>query len=363
MKLKLASERILEIEPYKGGAYAKVEGKKLIKLSSNENPFGCSTKVIMAVNKELNNLHRYPDGNSNLIRKKIGEVNKLNPEQIICSAGSDELITFICMAFGGAEREVLYTKHGFLMYPITARSVGCKPIAIEEKNLKADVDAILNAVNEKTAIVFLANPNNPTGSYLNEKELTRLVKGMPKHVLLALDLAYYEYAFALASDYPNPVKLVDEFENVIMIRTFSKTYGIPGLRLGWGYSNPQIIDILNRVRGPFNISSLAQIGGVAALEDAEFVEKSVNHNTKWLHVVSEAISDMGLKVYPSVANFVLVDFGTEKMVGKVDSALQAEGISARRMAAYHLPTCIRFTIGLEDENKLLLDVLRKAINY
>lgn len=349
----------MEIAPYVPGSYAQANGKKQIKLSSNENPFGCSSSVLMQINKELSKLNRYPEGTSANVREKLGEFNKLDPKRIICGAGSDELITLICTAFGGPDAEIIYTKHGFLMYPITANSVGSTPVIAEETNLKTDVDAILNKVTDKTRIVFVANPNNPTGSYLSDKDLWKLIKGLPKHVLLVLDLAYYEYAAALAEDYPDPVKLIDDFDNVIMLRTFSKAYGIPALRLGWAYANQYIIDILNRVRGPFNVSSLAQVAGVAALADQDFVKKSVAHNSKWVPVFFEALDDMGLKPYPTVANFILVDFGTPERAVAADEFLRAEGISVRRMEAYHLPSCLRFTIGLEDENKILLDTLRK----
>ncbi len=355
-KLTLSSERILEISPYVPGAYAK-SAKRLIKLSSNENPMGCSPKVKEAISYEIAKLNRYPDGSSQAIRDKIGEVYNINSERIICGAGSDELITLICIAFGGVDAEVVYTKHGFLMYPISALSVGSKPVVAEEKNLKADVDEILNKVTDKTSIVFLANPNNPTGSYLNDKEIWRLAKGLPKHVLLVLDMAYAEYV--TVADYPDAVKLVDEFDNIIMLRTFSKAYGIPSLRLGWAYSSDYIIDILNRVRGPFNVSSLAQAAGIAALSDKEFVAKSIEHNTKWLAVVKEALEDMGLIVCPSVANFILVDFSTPEKAIRADEHLRNEGISGRMMGAYGLPSCMRFTIGLEDENKILLETLSK----
>jgi len=360
-KLKVASEKILEIAPYVPGSYAKAgAGKRLIKLSSNENPFGCSIKVKDAIALEFSKLNRYPDGACAALREKIGATYGLDAKRIICGAGSDELITFICMAYGGVDAEVIYTKHGFLMYPIAALSTGATPVVADEKDLKADVDAILNKVTDKTRIVFLANPNNPTGSYLNDKEMWKLVKGLPKNVLLVLDLAYAEYV--TAPDYPDHKKLVDEFENVIMIRTFSKAYGIPSLRLGWGYASDNVIDILNRVRGPFNISSLAQAAGVAALADQDFVKKSVEHNTKWLNILTEALEDMGLKPYPSVANFLLVDFSAAEKAAKADEYLRDNGISVRRMDAYGLPTCMRFSIGLEDENKILLDCLLNFMN-
>ncbi len=357
-KFKLSSKKILDILPYVPGGYAKSQNR-LIKLSSNENPFGCSQKVKEAITKELPNLNRYPDGGCTVLRKKLSEFYEIDSNRIICGAGSDEIITFICMAFGGDDAEVIYTKHGFLMYPISALSVGCKPIAAKEKNLKADVDEILKKVTSKTRIVFLANPNNPTGSYVNDKELLRLIKGLPNNVILALDLAYEEYV--TEDDYSDGIKLVNRFENVIIMKTFSKAYGIPSLRLGWAYASEYIIDILNRVRGPFNVSSIAQIAGVAALSDQAFVKKSVEHNAKWRAILREAIDDMGFETYPTAANFILVDFGTNKKVLAVDEYLRLEGISGRRMEAYKLPTCIRFTIGLEDENKLLLENLERFV--
>ncbi len=358
-KFKLATDRILEIKPYVPGSYAKSE-KRLIKLSSNENPLGCSPKVTEAMNKEFSKLNRYPEGTSHALRDKIAEVNNIDADRVICGAGSDQLITLICMAFGGVDAEVLYSAHGFLMYPIAALSVGSKPVVADEKNLKTDVDAILNKVTDKTRIVFIANPNNPTGSYLSDKEIWKLAKGLPKNVILVLDMAYAEYA--TASDYTVPYNLIDEFENIIMLRTFSKAYGIPSLRLGWGYSSAGVIDILNRIRDPFNISSFAQAAGIAALEDQNFVKQSVEHNTKWLHVLNEAFDDMGLVAYPSQANFVLVDFVSNERAAAADEFLRAEGISGRRMEAYNLPSCIRFTVGLEDENKILLDTLRKFMD-
>ncbi len=360
-KFTLATQRIMEIKPYVPGSYASAgEGKKLIKLSSNENPFGCSSSVVMAVNKELANLNRYPEGGATALRNKLAQLHNIDADRIICGAGSDELITLVCMAYGGPDAEVLYTKHGFLMYPISALSVGSKPVVADEKDLKADVDEILKKVTDKTRILFLANPNNPTGSYLNEKELWRLVKGLPKHVVLVLDMAYAEYA--TAADYPDAIKLVNEFDNVIMMRTFSKAYGIPGLRLGWAYASDNIIDILNRVRGPFNTSSLAQVAGIAALADQEFVKRSVEHNTKWLGIMKQGFEELGLKPYPSVANFILVDFGAPEKAAAADEYLRECGISGRRMDAYQLASCMRFTIGQEEENKALLEALAKFLN-
>ncbi|MDX1949146.1 MAG: histidinol-phosphate transaminase [Rickettsiales bacterium] len=354
--LKPYNNSILEIEPYIPGASVKSKKNRSIKLSSNENPFGCSDAVKEAITKHFTYLHRYPEGTSLEVRKKIGQVYNLDYNKIICGAGSDELITLICLAYAGQGAEIIYTKHGFLMYPITALSVGAKPVIADEVNLKADIDEILKKVTGKTRILFLANPNNPTGSYLSHAEILELRKKLPQNILLVLDLAYAE--FVENPDYVNAKEICDEFDNVIMIRTFSKVYGIPSVRLGWAYANDKIIDVINRVRGPFNVSSVAQIAGVAALEDQDFVKKTIKHNNIWLKKLTEEFSALGYKPYPSVANFILTDFGSKDNAEKIDNFLKEEGISVRRMDAYKLPTCIRISIGTEDENLELLKSLK-----
>ncbi len=356
--LKPSYSSILEIEPYVPGAVVKSKKDRSIKLSSNENPFGCSDAVKEAITKHFNYLHRYPEGTSLELRKAIGKTYNLDFNKIICGAGSDELITLICLAYAGQGAEILYTKHGFLMYPITALSVGAKPVEAEEINLKADVNEILKKVTEKTKIVFLANPNNPTGSYLTHNEILELRKKLPQNILLVLDLAYAE--FVENSDYVNAKDLCDEFDNIIMIRTFSKVYGIPSVRLGWAYANENIIEIINKVRGPFNVSSIAQIAGIAALNDQDFVTKTIKHNNLWLEKLTKEFINLGYKPYNSVANFILVDFNNKELTEKIDIFLKEDGISARRMDAYKLPNCIRFSIGTEYEN---LELLKAIENF
>jgi len=356
MKIQPYNNTILEIAPYVPGAYAKSPSGRLIKLSSNENPFGCSPKVAEALQKAANYLHRYPEGSSIALRQKISEIHNINENKIICGAGSDELITIIMMAYAGNGAEIIYSKHGFLMYPITALACGAKPVVAEEVNLKANVGNIISKITDKTRIIFIANPNNPTGSYLNDLELRELISKTPKNVIIVLDYAYAE--FVDKSDYPDAIKLADEFPNVVMMRTFSKVYGIPSLRLGWAYANSEIIDIMNRVRGPFNVSSFAQVAGIAALEDRDFVRKTVEHNNRELKRLKTEFEKLGFKTYPSVGNFLLVEFQTEERANKVDELLQQNGISVRKMNAYHLPSCIRISIGLEDENNAVLEVLK-----
>jgi histidinol-phosphate aminotransferase len=361
-KIKVSSKTILDIAPYVPGQSDIAGQKKIIKLASNENPFGCSEAVKAAIADSFSKLHRYPDGGVSKLREKIGATYGINPAKIVCGAGSDEIITLICIAYAGTGDEVVYTEHGFLMYPISAMSTGATPVKALEKGLKADVDEILRVVTPKTKIVFLANPNNPTGSYLTTEEVEYLRRKLREDILLVLDYAYAEFiekAESPKKDYPNAIELVDKFDNVLMMRTFSKVYGIPSVRLGWSYASAEVTDILNRVRGPFNVSSLAQIAGVAALEDQAFVIKTVRHNNKWLETCTNAINLMGFKVYPSVGNFILVDFASEKRANEVDEFLKKRAIIIRPMKAYGLPSCLRISIGLDEENMALLAALEE----
>jgi histidinol-phosphate aminotransferase len=326
MTLKLALPDILKIEPYKPGI-SKVAGKKdIIKLSSNENALGASPKALAALKSAEKRISRYPDGGCVALRNKIGEIYGLNPEQIVCGAGSDEILAFLCHAYAGDGDEVLYSQHGFLMYPISALRVGATPVKAPEKNLCADVDALLASVTLKTRILFLANPNNPTGSYLSKDKIEYLRKKLPQDILLVLDAAYCELVDA--DDFSEGNELVKKYPNVVVTRTFSKVYGLASLRLGWSYSSPEIADVLNRVRGPFNVSLQAQEAGVAALDDQEFIAKSKAHNTKWRAWMTAELTQLGLKVYPSQGNFVLVEFPD---ASATDTKLKENGIIIRRM--------------------------------
>ncbi len=359
MKKLICHPSILEIDPYVQGL-SEIQGvDKVIKLSSNESPFGASPNAIKAIKNHTDKVHRYADGNCNKLRQAIGEVYHLNPKHIVCGAGSDELIGLLCQAYAGPEDEVIYSEHGFLMYPISAKRVGAKPVIASEKEYKTDIDAVLSKVTEKTRIVFIANPNNPTGSYISDKEMRKLHKGLPGNVLLVIDAAYSEYV--TAPDFDPGEKLASEADNVAVLHTFSKIYGLASLRLGWAYGSENIIDVLNRVRGPFNVSGIAQVAGIEAVKDVEFINKAREHNTRWITKWSMDISALGYKTLPSVGNYLLVEFPDEpgKNAEAIYKYLRTRGIIVRAMNSYKLPHTLRFSVGLDQDNEALLKALKE----
>lgn len=353
-----AHPHIAAIESYKPGK-AKIGDKKAIKLSSNENALGSSKKALEAYKNHASEISLYAEGSCALLREALAKKNNINSEQIVCGAGSDEIIAFLTSAFAGIDDEIIYSEHGFLMYPISAKRVGAKPISVKEKNLKADIDAILEAITPKTKIIFIANPNNPTGSYLNAFEVDKLIAGAPKNILIVLDHAYEE--FVDVANYPNAIELVNKHENVVLTRTFSKIYGLASLRIGWSYSSAYIAEILNKVRGPFNVGGAPQAAAVAALQDEEFFTLSKNYNKKWLEILFKEFAKLPhIKAYPSIANFILLDFGSIEKCQKVNQQLLEQGFILREMTAYGLPACLRMTIGSEEDNLQVLEILKNV---
>jgi histidinol-phosphate aminotransferase len=347
---------ILDIAPYKGGEGAIMGVERVYKLSSNESPLGASPHAKAAFQKLAGELHRYPDGGVEALRKGIAKHFGLPAENIVCSNGSDEMISLLCAAYCGPGDEVLYSQHGFLMYPIAAMARGATPVKAPEKNYTTDVDALLAAVTPRTKIVFVANPNNPTGSYISATELRRLRNGLPAGVLLVVDAAYAEYVSR--NDYSNGTELVAERDDTVMLRTFSKIYGLGGLRLGWTYAPENIVAVINRVRGPFNVNAAAQATGLAALEDVAWLDKARSHNDTELPRVSAALKGLGLDVLPSVGNFVLIRFpGGAAQAQAADAALRKRGLILRAMGAYGLGEALRLTIGTAEENDLVIAAL------
>ena len=344
----------MDINPYIGGE-AKVDGvSHLVRLASNENALGCSDKAKEEYQNLSENLHRYPDGMTAGLRDALAKHHGLEADKIVCGAGSDELISLLLRSYAGVGDEVLYSQHGFLMYPIGAKAVGATPVSAPEKGLRTDIDSLLSHVTEKTKLLFLANPNNPTGSYITRDELRSLREQLRDDVLLIIDSAYAE--FVEEDDYTAGEDLVREFDNIVMLRTFSKIHGLAALRLGWAYCSDEVSGVLNRVRGPFNVNAPAQIAGIAALNDKEFIERSITHNTKWRNWLSEKFQELGYGVHPSVGNFILVDFGDKAEDMRLK--LRENGIFIRQMGAYGLPDCLRITVGTEEENNILVDRAR-----
>ena len=348
---------VLAIDPYVPGKSAAPGVARVFKLSSNETPLGPSPHAIAAYRAVADHLQDYPDGAATPLREAIGRAFGLDPGRIVCGAGSDDLLNLLADAYLQDGDEAIHTTHGFLVYPIATLGSGAKPVAAAEKSYTADVDAIVAAVSARTKIVFLANPNNPTGTYIGFDEVKRLHRALPAHVLLVLDAAYAEYV--RRNDYESGIELVATSDNVVMCRTFSKIYGLAALRLGWMYGPAHVVDAVNRIRGPFNVNAAAMAAGVAAVADAAHIEAARAHNEKWLAWLSAEIRKLGLEVTPSVANFVLIHFPKQKGRTAVDADafLTGRGLILRRVAAYHLPDALRMTVGTEEANRLVVEAL------
>ena len=341
---------VLDIAPYVPGD-DRSPARRVFKLSSNETPLGASAAAIEAYRKNADMLHVYPDGASKALREAIGAAYGLNPERIVCGAGSDEILSLLAQAYLSAGDEAIFTEHGFLVYKIAILAAGATPVVAPEIDETANVDAILERVSEKTKIVFLANPNNPTGTYIPFDEVKRLHAGLPKHVLLILDAAYAEYV--RRNDYESGLELVASNENVVMTRTFSKIYGLAALRIGWMVGPAHLIDAVNRIRGPFNVNAAAIAAGAAAIADQAFVQKAIEHNETWLPWLTAEIEKLGLTVTPSVGNFLLLHFPKDagKTAAEADAFLVSKGLVLRRVGAYGLPDSLRLTVGTEEANR------------
>ena len=349
---------VLAIDAYVPGKSAATGGARVHKLSSNETPLGPSPRAIEAFHALAGKLPSYPEGTARKLREAIGARYGLDPDRIVCGAGSDDILNLLTHAYVGPGDEGVFTEHGFLVYRIAILAAGGTPIVAPERDYTADVDAILARVTARTKIVFVANPNNPTGTYLPFEEVKRLAGALPPHVLLVLDAAYAEYV--TRNDYSAGLELVALSENVVMTRTFSKIYGLANLRVGWCYAPAHVADAINRIRGPFNVNGPAMEAGVAAIADIEHVANATAHNQRWLDWLSAEISALGLKVTPSVANFLLIHFPREagRAAQDADAFLSARGLVLRAVGAYGLPHALRLSVGSEEANRLVVAALR-----
>lgn len=348
---------ILDIAPYTPGKSGAGLSGRVFKLSANETPLGPSPKAIEAYKSAADHLEDYPEGTSRVLREAIGHTFGLDPDRIICGAGSDEILNFLAHTYLGPGDEAIHTTHGFLVYPIATMANGAINVIAPEKNFTADVDAILKLVTPRTKLVWLANPNNPTGTYVPFDEVKRLRAELPPHVLLVIDAAYSEYVSR--NDYEAGIEMVATTDNTVMTRTFSKIHGLASLRIGWMYGPENIIDAVNRIRGPFNVSTPAMLAAVASLEDTAHQEMARVHTEKWRGWLTDEVGKLGLTVTPSAANFILIHFPLEKgkTADEADAFLTARGLILRGLKNYKLPHALRMTVGTEEANRLVVTAL------
>ncbi len=345
----------MQIKPYKGGESVLGGISKVYKLSSNENPLGPSPRAIAAFQAAAGSLERYPDGDHADLRAAIADVHGVDADRLICGDGSDEVISWLCYAYAGAGDEVLFTEHGFSMYRICALAAGATPVEVGETNRVVDVDKLLAATNDKTRLVFLANPANPTGTMVNAADLARLAAGLPPRAILVLDGAYAEFV----PGFDAGLALVDARQNVVMTRTFSKIYGLGSLRVGWGYGPAAIIDVLNRMRGPFNVSTAGLAAATAAVRDVEYMAHCQAENIKWRDWLQAELAAIGIPSDPAFGNFILARFRDEAEANAADAALRAAGVITRLVKGYNLPNCLRITVGDEEGCRVLMAALTR----
>ena len=348
---------IMDIAAYVPGEHDLPGSGPIYKMSSNESALGASQAAMAAYAKGAAELHRYPDGASHGLRAALAKEVGGRPDEIICGTGSDDILVLLTRAYAGPGDEVLYSRHGFLIYPIAAQSVGAEPVTAPEKDLTTDVDALLAKVSAKTKICFVANPNNPTGSYIPASEMRRLREKLLQNVLLVVDAAYAEYVDK--PDYTDGSELVKEYDNVVVSRTFSKIYGLAAVRLGWAYGQKSIIEVLQRIRGVFNVGAPAQLAGIAAIADTRHVEQSKAHNDRWMPWFVGQMKALGLHPYPTVTNFVLVRFPSDPKLNAdaAEKFLKSRRVLVRKMGAYGLPDCLRITIAEEAAVKACAEAL------
>ena len=353
---------INEIEKYIPGESLSTNSKeKISKLSSNESPFKIPRKVINKVNSLVLSSNLYPDGDCNQLKNQLVNTFNLRFKNIICGNGSDDVLSVIAQTFSKEGGEVICSEFGFTYYPIIARASGCKVVIAKSDNLKISCDNILKNITKRTRIIFIANPNNPTGTIIFKEELLNFLQNVPKNIIVVLDGAYSE--FITDRRYTDGLELVNKFPNIIVTRTFSKIFALAGLRLGWAYSNEKIIELLEKVRGPFNVNTLSQNIGTLILKEKEFLRKSIIHNDKWRKILPTEINKIGLESYESFANFVLIKVDEKKYSkAKILSFLRKKKILVRDLSNYGMKQFFRVSIGSTSDLKKFLKELRNSIN-
>ena len=363
----LATKGVQALSPYQPGKpidelKREYGVSEVIKLASNENPLGPSAKVLSALQDELPELSRYPDGNAFALKNALAKKHVVETEQITIGNGSNDILEILTRAFVTPEHEIIFSQHAFAVYPIVTQAVGAKAVVIPAKNWGHDLDAMQKAITDKTRVIFIANPNNPTGTWLGKKEISSFLQNTPENVLVVLDEAYFDFAYndLSAEDYPNGIEWITQYPNLIVTRTFSKAYGLAGLRVGYSVSHTQLADVLNRVRQPFNVNSLALKAAEVALEDVDYLESGLKLNAQGMSQLILAFEKMALSYIPSIGNFICVNVGAEAM--KVYDDLLYEGVIVRPVANYEMPEYLRITIGTKNENDRFISALKKVLN-
>jgi histidinol-phosphate aminotransferase len=350
---------VLDLVPY---VAARAEpGRHMHVLSNNESAIGPSPLALEAFCAAAGEIHLYPDGGAHELRAAIAQVHAPDPSRIVCGNGSDELLTLLAHAYVQPGDEVVFSEHAFLVYRMAALGSGGTPVPVREPELRVDVDAMLEAVTRKTRIVYIANPNNPTGTYVKGCELKRLHAGLPEHVLLVIDSAYAEYM--AYTDYDSGIELVTQNRNVVVTRTFSKAYGLAGLRVGWAYAPEEVVQVLHRVRGPFNVSVAAQRAAIAALQDRDHLARAIAHNERWRSWVLDQVRRIGLRSDDSAGNFILIHFADAQSAKDADAFLLENGIALRPVGAYGLSQCLRMTVGLEEASRAAVAVIANFLRH
>ncbi|MCY4305861.1 MAG: histidinol-phosphate transaminase [Aestuariivita sp.] len=357
MLLLKPNSGVMKISPYLGGQ-SHIDGlSDVLKLSSNENPVGPSPQVVNAIASAASKVHRYPSRNHTTLRERIAELHGLNPDQVIIGVGSDEILTLLALAYADSGTEVVYPEHGFLLYPTIAHIVGAYPIEAKETERCVDISSILDSITPKTRLVYIANPANPSSTMLEEDVIAQLCDSLPTNCLLVLDGAYAEFV----EGFDGGAGFVRKYENVVMTRTFSKIYGLGGLRVGWGYASASVIDVLNRIRGPFNMSNIALAGAEAAILDQVYVKKCRDINSQQRMRLCDGFRQLGIKCDKSYTNFVLARFNNKKTADFVNNFLKSQGIIVRDVKAYKMPEALRITVGTPDDNDRVLNSVKLAL--
>ena len=360
--LKLAQPGITELSPYQPGKPIEELERELgivdiIKLASNENPLGPSRVVIESITGQLAELARYPDGSAYQLKNKLQAKLGIDPAMVTLGNGSNDVLELVARVFLGPGLESIVSEHSFVVYPLVTKSLGAELIVIPAIDFGQDLNATRAAISDRTRVIFIANPNNPTGTWVDKQSLLSFLDAVPEEVLVVLDEAYAEYV--AEPEYPNGLELVDDYSNLIVTRTFSKAYGLAGLRMGYSVSHPDIADLMNRVRQPFNVNAMSLAAALVALDDEAYLKDSVRVNNEGMKMLTNACDQLGLGYIPSVGNFLTIDFGCEAM--PIYDGLLQEGIIVRPIGVYGLPNHLRVTVGLPLENKRFIDSLKKLL--